>query len=86
MYYHTFGKLYIYIYNNNIIISDSVDDRDQKPRHGIEVILNLSRHQPAIVNERINIKTNKYRVYIFFNSILFIRVLSKYKINTLKLN
>ena len=39
-----------------IIISDSVDDRDQKPRYGIEVLLNLSRYQPALGNERINTK------------------------------
>ena len=44
-----------------IIISDSVDDRDQKPRYGIEVLLNLSRYQPALGNERINTKTNKYK-------------------------
>ena len=44
--------LYIII----IIISDSVDDRDQKPRYGIEVLLNLSRYQPALGNERINTK------------------------------
>ena len=39
-----------------IIISDSVDDRDQKPRYGIEFLLNLSRYQPALGNERINTK------------------------------
>ena len=44
------------INNNIIIISDSVDDRDQKPRYGIEVLLNLSRYQPALGNERINTK------------------------------
>ena len=44
-----------------IIISDSVYDRDQKPRYGIEVLLNLSRYQPALGNERINTKTNKYK-------------------------
>ena len=48
--------LYIYIYIIIIIISDSVDDRDQKPRYGIEVLLNLSRYQPALGNERINTK------------------------------
>ena len=36
-----------------LIISDSVDDRDQKPRYGIEVLLNLSRYQPALGNERL---------------------------------
>ena len=44
------------LYNNNNNISDSVDDRDQKPRYGIEVLLNLSRYQPALGNERINTK------------------------------
>ena len=44
-----------------IILSDSVDDRDQKPRYGIEVLLNLSRYQPALGNERINTKPNKYK-------------------------
>ena len=34
----------------------SVDDRDQKPRYGIEAILNLSSFQPALGNERINTK------------------------------
>ena len=53
-----------------IIISDSVDDRDQKPRYGIEVLLNLSRYQPALGNERINTKTNKYKEYTYF-AILF---------------
>ena len=51
--------MYIYNNNNNIIyiyILDSVDDRDQKPRYGIEVLLNLSRYQPALGNERINTK------------------------------
>ena len=38
------------------VISDSVDDRDQKPRYSIEVLLNLSRYQPALGNERINTK------------------------------
>ena len=70
---------------NHLIISDSVYDRDQKPRYGIEVILNLSRYQPALSKERINTKMNKYK-YIFYNSILFIRVLSHKKINTIKLN
>ena len=44
-----------------IIISDSVDDQDQKPRYGIEVLLNSSRYQPTLGNERINTKTNKYK-------------------------
>ena len=44
-----------------MIISDSVDDRDQKPRYGIEVLLNLSRYQPALGNERINTKTSTYK-------------------------
>ena len=55
--------MYIYIYYIYniyniiiIIISDSVDDRDQKPRYGIVVLLNLSRYQPALGNERINTK------------------------------
>ena len=51
----------IYIYIIIIIISDSVNDRNQKPRYGIEVLLNLSRYQPALGNERINTKTNKYK-------------------------
>ena len=46
----------LFVNNNNIIISDSVDDRYQKPRYGIEVLLNLSRYQPALGNERINTK------------------------------
>ena len=33
-----------------IIISDSVDDRDQKPRYGIEVLLNFSRYLPANIS------------------------------------
>ena len=33
-----------------------------KNKYGIEVLLNLSRYQHALGNERINIKTNKYRV------------------------
>ena len=49
-------KNIIIIYFIIIIISDSVDDRDQKPRYGIEVLLNLSRYQPALGNERINTK------------------------------
>ena len=54
--------IYIYI----IIISDLVDDRDQKPNYGIEVLLNLSRYKPALGNERINTKTNKYIcIYIY---------------------
>ena len=57
MYYkYYFNNIYIYIYIFLIIISDSVDDRDQKPRYGIEVLLNLSRYQPALGNERINTK------------------------------
>ena len=50
-----------------IIISDVVDDRDQKHRYVIEVVsyrivvelLKLSRYQPALGNERINTKMNK---------------------------
>ena len=63
--FHIYITLYkyisIYIIIIIIIISDSVDDRDQKPRYGIEVLLNLSRYQPALGNERINTKTNKYK-------------------------
>ena len=56
-YYYIHIYIYIYIYIIIIIIiSDSVDDRDQKPRYGIEVLLNLSRYQPALGNERINTK------------------------------
>ena len=44
-----------------IIISDSVYDRYKKPRYGIEVLLELSRYQRALGNERINTKTNKYK-------------------------
>ena len=43
------------------LLSDSVDDRDKKPRYGIEVLLNVSRYQPALGNERINTKPNKYK-------------------------
>ena len=55
-YIHIYIYIYIYIIIIIIIISDSVDDRDQKPRYGIEVLLNLSRYQPALGNERINTK------------------------------
>ena len=61
--------MYIYIIII-IIIPDSVDDRDQKPRYDKEVLLILSRYQPALGNERINTKTNKYKEYIFCNSII----------------
>ena len=54
LYFISYSYLYIIIII--IIISDSVDDRDQKPRYGIEVLLNLSRYQPALGNERINTK------------------------------
>ena len=62
-YIYIYIFIYIYIYINIyiiiiiiiiIIISDSVDDRYQKPRYGIEVLLHLSRYQPALGNERIN--------------------------------
>ena len=43
---------FIYIYLI-IIITDLVDDRDQKRRYGIEVLLNLSIYQPSHGNERI---------------------------------
>ena len=54
--YIIFFTIFIYKYIIIIIISDSVYDRDQKPRYGIEVLLNLSRYQPSLGNERINIK------------------------------
>ena len=52
-------KIYKYI------ISYLVDDRDQKPSYGIEVLLNLSRYQPALGNERINTQMNKYKEYTY---------------------
>ena len=55
MYIHTHIIIII------IIILDSVDDRDQKPRFGITVLLNLSTYQPVLGNERINTKTNIYK-------------------------
>ena len=79
--------MYTYIIIIIIIISDndiySVDDRDHKPRYGIEVLLNLSIYLPALGNDRINsinliqkrININKY----FAILILFIRVLSHKK-------
>ena len=42
-----------------IIISELVDDRDKKPSYSIEVLLNLSRYQPDLGNERMNTK-NEY--------------------------
>ena len=57
---------YIYIYIYIIIISDLVDDRDQKPRYCIELLLNLSIYQPALGNAIINTKTNKYKEYTYF--------------------
>ena len=53
-----------------IIILDSVYNRNQKPRCGIQFILNLSRYQHDIGNERINTKTNKFKEYKYF-AILF---------------
>ena len=54
--------------NNNIIISDSVDDRDQKPRYGIEVLLNLSRYQPAnmflVMRELVQKRIHINKVYL----------------------
>ena len=82
---------YIIIIIIIIIISDSVDDRDHKPRYGIEVLLNLSIYLPALGNDRINsinliqkrININKY----FAILILFIRVLShKNQYNTLNIS
>ena len=32
----------------------------------IEVLLNLSRYQPALGNERITTKTNTYKEYTYF--------------------
>ena len=72
-----------------IIISDSVDDRDQKPRYGIEVLLNLSRYQPALGNERINTKwintkwinINKYFTILYCS---FVFCLIKKQYNKIK--
>ena len=44
-YMHVRKYIHTHIFIIIIIISDSVDDRDQKPRYGIEVLLNLSRYQ-----------------------------------------
>ena len=69
-----------------IIISYSVDDRDKKPRYVIEVILNLSRYQPALGNEIINTKTNKYKEYTYFETLFcsFVFCLIKNQCNTIK--
>ena len=77
--------IYIYLYRYIIILSDSVDDRDQKSRYGIEVLLNLSRYQPFLGNERINTKTNTYEEYtyfaILFCSFMFCLIKNQYKLN-----
>ena len=57
--------IYIYIYLI-IIISDSVDDRDQKPRYRIEVLLNLSRYLLLVMRELIQKQIILYFV-VYYN-------------------